>query len=48
MQLTGIFLMLCALTGCAQQDLFAPAISGALEPINTSQVIHDVGNQTDH
>jgi hypothetical protein len=48
MKLTCLFLMLCALTGCAQKDPFAPAISGALEPINTSRVIHDVGNQTDH
>lgn len=44
MKLTCIFLMLCALTGCAQKNPLPP-ISGSVEPINSAKVISDVENQ---
>ncbi|HDX9051766.1 TPA: hypothetical protein ACHJX8_004443 [Yersinia enterocolitica] len=48
MKLIGIFLMLCALTGCAQKNPLPSEISGSLEPINSAQVMNDVENKTDH
>ncbi|AJJ53067.1 putative triF protein (plasmid) [Yersinia pseudotuberculosis IP 32953] len=45
MKLTCIFLMLCALTGCAQKNPLPPEISGSVEPINSAKVISDVENQ---
>ena len=39
-----IFMMLCTLMGCAQQNHFPPDVSGDLQPVNSASVMQEVNN----
>lgn len=39
-----IFMMLCALMGCAQQSLKSPPVSGNAEPVNSPAMIKEMNN----
>lgn len=44
MKYSIVFLMLCALMGCAQQKNALPAVSGNAEPVNSPALIKELNN----
>jgi hypothetical protein len=37
-----IFMMLCALAGCVQQNRFPPDVSGPLKPVNSAAIMQEL------
>nr|NMN92902.1 hypothetical protein [Brenneria salicis ATCC 15712 = DSM 30166]RBP60980.1 hypothetical protein DES54_12832 [Brenneria salicis ATCC 15712 = DSM 30166] len=44
MKLSIVFLMLCALTGCAQHNFILPPVSGDPKPVNSPAIIQELTN----
>ena len=44
MKYSIIFMMLCALMGCAQQKDAPPQVSGSAEPINSPEIMKELNN----
>jgi uncharacterized protein YceK len=40
-----IFMMLCTLSGCAQQRNVQPGVSGPLRPINSPAIMQELGHE---